>query len=71
MPDGSIMHAEVRIEDTVVIIADGVASGRPSHRCYMFTSRMSTLPTNAHLRSGVCRFSHRPGGKAIRIGEEG
>ena len=47
---GKLMHAEVRIDDTVVMIAEG-GEGRTC----TFTSRRSTPFTGAHLR----RAQHR------------
>ena len=37
LPDGSVMHAEVRVEDTVVMIADGGGEWPPSHHGFMST----------------------------------
>jgi uncharacterized glyoxalase superfamily protein PhnB len=42
---GRLLHAEVRIDDTVVMLGDSARAGRPSAPTCTSTSRMSTPPT--------------------------
>jgi uncharacterized glyoxalase superfamily protein PhnB len=44
---GKIMHAEVRIDDTVVMIADSAEAGRRFRLTCMCMSPTLTRPTNA------------------------
>jgi uncharacterized glyoxalase superfamily protein PhnB len=66
MPDGSIMHAEVRIDDTVIMIADG--GGQCPYRGYMSMCATSTPLTSALSTPAGCPSRNHNGGRAIRTG---
>ena len=56
MPDGSIMHAEVQIDDTVVVIADGGGEAPALHVGSMCMCPTWMLPTDVPSPRVASRF---------------
>lgn len=58
-PAGKVMHAEVRIDDTVVMIADAPDGSQPVRRTCMSTLSMSTRHTRARSRPAQHQYKSR------------
>ena len=49
-PDGKIMHATLKIGDSMLMISDSSAQARQRTRCFMFMFPMSTPPIRRRSR---------------------
>ena len=71
MPDGTIAHVELRIDDTVVMLAEGGGTWPPSPRGFMSTFPTWMRPTTELSRPEESPFRRRSRNQAIPIAGEG
>ena len=60
--DGSVMHAEVKIGDSVLMLGEAMEGSAPMAGAFYSTSRTPMPPTRLHCAPAASRWKDRPTG---------